>query len=785
MHGPDPSETLISFVDEGDPVDQAGAVDTLPPGNDRIAGRYEILGLLGVGGMGSVYRVRDLELDETVALKRLRRELVTAPGAVARLRQEVKLARRVTHPNVVRTFDLGEHGDERFLTMEWIDGHSLSQALACRGAFPADRVVAFGRQLCAGLSAAHRAGVLHRDLKPDNVLVTRDGRVVITDFGIARAAAEAGATRAGLVGTPAYMAPEQVEAGGRIDARADQYALGAVLYEILTGERAWPGDEVFPVALARLTRPPPDPRSRKPDLPSRMADLVVRCMARSPEDRFPDVDAVAEALAAMGGSAGPLATAPGRTVRSPEADAHLLAVLPLSCGTDDDAWIAEGLTEELIDALSMTPGLRVRPLSAVAGLDGTDPRRAGADLGVTVVVTGSVRRAGEQIRLSVRLLSVADGYQVWARRATSAPSAALALSDQLAEEIAGALTVQLTGPRREQSEDPVAVELYLKGRAASRRNWQLDMSEAVALLAAARERAPAHPSILAAHATALARHGFASRADAQGALLEQAGDAARRAVQAGPELGEPWMALATVQLYRGDSAGAYKAVRTALARAPGVARAHELQGMLLFEAKRLEEAEASLRTAISLDPGGQQARWELARLCALQGRWSEADTLLAEPVEESQRFALALVELRLDLWRGRPTTVDLEIFRRSGAVEATVILQIADLHARLVRERQMVPGLVELSELRASAARGRQRWVILQSTAEALAFVGDSAGALARIRTAVDEGLQDLAWMDLCPPLAPVREQPEWAALRATVAGRAASVADQTVGTTG
>ncbi len=187
----------------------------------------------------------------------LRKDLVSAPGILERFRREVKLARRVTHRNVARVFDIGEHEGEKFLTMELIDGESLGARLTREGALPFPRVAEIASGICAGLAGAHAAGVVHRDLKPDNVLIASDGRVVLTDFGIARAFSESGAgsTLRLLVGTPAYMAPEQVEGRQDVDALADVYALGVVLYELLTGRRAWPGGAPLAVATARLINP--------------------------------------------------------------------------------------------------------------------------------------------------------------------------------------------------------------------------------------------------------------------------------------------------------------------------------------------------------------------------------------------------------------------------------------------------------------------------------------------------------------------------------------------------
>lgn len=265
---------------------------------DRIAGRYEVLSVLGRGGMGIVYAVRDHELGDVVALKVLTREKVESPELLSRFREEVRLARRVTHRNVARTFDIGEHEGMRFLTMELVEGALLSTLLDATGPLPIATAMEVARQMARGVAAAHEAGVVHRDLKPENVSIAKDGRVVIMDFGIARTThvEEALAITERVWGTPAYMAPEQVEGLVEVDARADVYAFGTVLYEMLTGEVAWTASSPYLVATARLTSPPPDVRARRVDVPFALAELVTRCMARDPAERFEDGAALLRAL---------------------------------------------------------------------------------------------------------------------------------------------------------------------------------------------------------------------------------------------------------------------------------------------------------------------------------------------------------------------------------------------------------------------------------------------------------------------------------------------------------
>lgn len=367
-------------------VDEAiGSASTLP--SQCIGGRYDVLGRIGAGAMGNVYRVRDRELDEVVALKMLRSELAGDAQSLARFRQEVKLARRVTHQNVARTFDIGEHDGEKFLTMEFVDGEPLSRIVE-RGPMEVDAAIAIALGACAGLEAAHEAGVVHRDLKPDNVLIGAGERVVITDFGIAGDARQQTGTFAGM---PAYMAPEQVE-GKTIDGRTDLYAFGAMLFERVTGRMAWEGTSPFLVASARLTQPPPDPRAVRRDLPEALAAAIVRCLARAPGDRFARAKDLADALRSARTTHAPPLDERAIAMAVPHTTETSVAVLPLRNAGSFDDYVIDGLTDDLVDTLSMTAGLRVRPRGVVmryAGVQG-DPRLCASSASPRVFNSGQV-----------------------------------------------------------------------------------------------------------------------------------------------------------------------------------------------------------------------------------------------------------------------------------------------------------------------------------------------------------------------------------------------------------
>jgi serine/threonine-protein kinase len=463
--------------------------------SEVVAGRYRIVRWLGGGGMGRVYEALDTELGEKVALTVLRAGL--SEEAIARFRREVRLTCRIQHKNVARMFDIGEHAGDKFLTMELVDGEPLSRRVGRPMPWP--ELKALAEQLCEGLAAAHAAGVIHRDLKPDNVLVeAATGRAVITDFGIARSIDDAGVTQVGtVVGTPRYMAPEQL-AGKDVDAHADLFSLGVMLFELATGERPWSGDNPISIAVQQATVAP---RSLEQSaVPPAFAASVAACLALDPDQRPASARDVGAAIAAE--SSAPIAAVPRgdkskRAPATPEpAPQTTLAVLPVTCAPADQ-YLAEGLREDVTDTLSTTAGLRVRPAAAVSG---EDPREIGQRLAVDHVVVGSLRRTPTGLRISVRLVGVADGFQIWAHKADVAEAEILAAAEQIAGGIAEALSTRAQAATRPI--DPRAVDLYLRARAELRRFWGNHVRDASQLLEQAAEYAPASPQILSALALA-------------------------------------------------------------------------------------------------------------------------------------------------------------------------------------------------------------------------------------------------------------------------------------------
>lgn len=754
-----------------------------PPPPPLVAGRYRIVGLLGRGGMGSVYRAHDTELDENVALKMLSHELVGSPSLIERFRREVKLARRVTHENVARVFDIGEHEGVPFLTMEFIEGESLADLLVRTGRLPVAKTLELARAVCTGLAAAHRAGVIHRDLKPDNIMLSREGRVLITDFGIARdpVASRGGATLGIVVGTPAYMAPEQVEARAEIDARADIYALGAMLFELVTGEVPWQGSSPMAVAAARLYAPPPSASALHREVPAQLSAVIERCMAREPAARYATADEVRDALAGasptlMEGASPSLPP----IARAPAVQSKTVAVLPFrNLGPKDEDYVAEGLTEDLIDTLSMTAGLRVRPRGAVIGYaaESRDPREIGRELGVEVVVEGSLRRTPNLVRLSARLISVEDGFQIWAQRFDRPAADLLVVSDETARAVVEALTLHGVARQRVAPADPVAVDLYLKARALLRKLWPGYVLEAAKLFRKAHELAPGDARILAGYARACSRLWFFG-AEGIEQVASEARSVSERALAAAPDDAEVLLSRAAVLLMDSEPRAAAELAERALRVAPESPDALELYGRLLLEAGQPERAIGVLERARALEPSLPSANDDFVRALALIGQYQRVLEELDAPIATELAHSRAVLRLRLALWSPLIAASAASV-RVPDEYDPQSAWQVVISIQTLLAGGADSPALTAFRRFVESPGKNaRFETMMNQLAAEMLAHFGDIDGARGHLDRAVAAGLIDLAWLDLCPVLAPLRDDPRFLGARAIVAERAKQVLD-------
>jgi len=404
-------------------------------------GPYEIDVLIGKGGMGEVYRARDTRLQRDVAIK----VLPAGGDGGHRFELEARTIAALSHPNICQIYDVGPG----YLVLEYIDGRPLS------GPLPPDQVFALARQLASALQAAHARGIIHRDLKPGNILV-RDGAATVLDFGLAKWTAgetTRSQTQAGtLLGTLAYMSPEQAN-GRPADERSDIFSLGAILYELLSGERAFTGDTTAEILGAVLHR---QPSPLQPITP--LARIVERCLAKAPGDRFQSASDLASALERPA----PPATEP----RKPS-----IAVLPFAdmSPDGDHEWFSDGLAEEIINALAHAPALKVIARTSAFAFKGKpdDVRRIAATLGVNSVLEGSVRRSAGRLRVTAQLINATDGAHLWSGRYDRDVSDVFQIQDEIAHAIVAALEVVLLPSqvrRGRRAANAAANDAYLKGR---------------------------------------------------------------------------------------------------------------------------------------------------------------------------------------------------------------------------------------------------------------------------------------------------------------------------------
>jgi serine/threonine protein kinase len=407
-----------------------------------LADRYTVDRELGRGGMAIVFLAQDQKHHRKVAIKVLKPELAAALGRERFLR-EIETAAGLSHPHILPLHDSGEADGFLYYVIPYVEGESLRERLDRERQLPLDDALQIAREVTDALGYAHRHNILHRDIKPGNILLS-GGHALVTDFGIARAITATGVgqlTEVGtLVGTPAYMSPEQVDGSPYIDGRADIYSLGCVLFEMLVGEPPFRGSWLTAVIANRLTSPMPSPRAFRQLVPEAIDAAVRKAMADLPADRFATAAQFAEGL----GTARPSGPSP---VAVPD---RSIAVLPFKNQSSDpeSEYFSDGIAEEIINALAQLPGLHVaaRTSSFAFKGKGADVAEVGAKLKVATVLDGSVRKAGNRVRITAQLVNVSDGYHLWSERYDSELDDVFAIQDHIARAISQRFEVMLASP---------------------------------------------------------------------------------------------------------------------------------------------------------------------------------------------------------------------------------------------------------------------------------------------------------------------------------------------------
>jgi len=609
---------------------------------NSLSGRYEIQREVGRGGMATVYLARDVRHGRPVAVKVLHPELGLSLGPERFLR-EIQIAARLQHPHIVPLYDSGQAEDLLYYVMPFVEGESLRQRLQREGRLPVDEALKVTRAVASALDYAHRQQVVHRDIKPENVML-HDGEAMVTDFGIAKAVSAAAdtLTRTGTaVGTPQYMSPEQAGGEGEIDGRSDIYSLATLLYEMLTGSVPFTGSQQ--AIMAQLfTSPVPSLRDRRDDVSNTLEQVVQRALAKAPADRYPTPAQFAAALGApdvLTPTASPAAASRGKSI----------AVLPfVNMSADpDNEYFTDGIAEEIINALNKVQALHVAARTSAFAFKGKnqDIRKVGEQLGVTTVLEGSVRKAGNRLRVTVQLVNVADGYHLWSERYDRQLDDVFAIQDEISANIVKALRVVLSDREKRQiekepsTENVEAYEYYLRARQYFHQFRRAGIQYARRMFERAVEVDPGFAKAYAGIADCCSF--MYMYWDGSNANLEGADSASAKALELGPELAEAHASRGFALSLRREYEKSRAEFERALELNPKLYDAHYLYARACFQEGRLEDAVRHYQEAARIRPEDYQAR--LLMVNPLHGLGRHDDAL------EAMRSGVEVVEHHLEL----------------------------------------------------------------------------------------------------------------------------------------
>jgi len=758
-------------------------------------GTYEIVGLIGAGGMGEVYRAKDSRLGREVAVKVLPAAVTSHPERLARLEHEARTVAVLNHPHIVVLHSLEEEGGIRFLTMELVEGRGLDRVVT-PGGLPLAQLLELAIPISDALVAAHERGIVHRDLKPSNVMVTRDGWVKVLDFGLARPAADlrgedartatidpaavAANAEGAASGTVPYMAPEQIR-GEAPDARSDLFAFGVLLYELATGRRPFTGPSSPDVTSAILRDAPIPLSSLRDDLPRDLNRVIMRCLEKNPRDRVQTARDVYNELRYIQRETSPDTRGSASAALPPPAgrtdDVPSIAVLPFvnRSRSEEDEYFADGLADELLNVLTKIRGLRVTARGSSFQFKGTNEDLAviGAKLNVATLLDGSVRKSGNRVRISVQLVKAADRVQLWSETYDRSLDDIFAVQDDIAQSVVKELRTTLLGEEpdseasgKARAEVAVAAKghghsaeahrLYLQGKYFLDRLTQQDVVRGIQYLNEAVGLDSAHVSAWLELSRA---HGM--RAGYGWGPLEEAGRLAReavnRALELAPDSAEAHVRLANIQLYLDwDWSGAEGSLRRALALSPTNNAALRSSGSLSMMLGRLVEAETFFLNANEQDPLNSFGYQSLGIVYRFSGRLNDS--------ELAHRKALELSPQR---------------FTTHGSLALTLADQGRDAEALV--EANLEPAdwsrLVGLTYAHTRAGRIRESGETLQRLVETHA--ADSPFQIAELHASRGEVEEAFTWLDRAlavrdtgivmakadPSLRALHRDPRWNAL--------------------
>ncbi|MCH7985462.1 MAG: protein kinase [Acidobacteria bacterium] len=739
----------------------------------KTLSHYRVVEKIGAGGMGEVYRARDEHLGRDVALKVLPAGTLGDEHARKRFRKEALALSKLNHPNIATVFDFDTQDGTDFLVMELVEGVTLSDKLA-GGPLPEKEITRLGMQLAEALEEAHERGVVHRDLKPGNVMVTPKGQAKILDFGLAKllrpvsetATTESFTETQGVAGTLPYMAPEQLR-GLAPDHRSDIYSFGVVLYEMATGQR--PFQERLATALANdiINKPPPPPGRLKPDLSSRLEEVILKCLEKEPEHRYQSAREVLADFRRLG--AAPIAVSSARSVvrrwvlavvallvlvggavgisvwrqqrvappTSAVAAKPSLAVLPFENLSPDpeNEYFSDGMTEEITSKLSRIQNLQVAARTSAARFKGSDKdiKEIGTELGVRYVLEGSVRKAGNRVRITAQLIDTASGFNLWAEDFEGELKDVFAVQEETALKIAEALNLRLSpqeqqAVQRRYTDNPEAYDAYLRGQAlveyfsipekleAARRHFeqalQLDPDYALALAGLATVDAEYNRNI-----------------DPDPARLQRAEELAQRALTLEPQLARAHIALGQVYGNRYDYVRAAEQMREATQLEPDNPYAWDFLSWALGyqQPPDARGAEEAAREALRLQPNFPGAYYHLGRALLHRQRYEEAIGAFKHSLELSPDF-------------------------NTGSYGLAQVYLAQEAYDRALAEWNKSGGL-------------RKSAIGFALLGSIYAAQGKKENALAELKKALAAGYRDFAYLDASPYFDSLRSDPRFQSL--------------------
>ena len=728
-----------------------------------LAERYVIERPLGVGGMATVYLAEEPKHSRHVAVKVLHPDLARSLGTERFLR-EIRIAAGLSHPHIVPLLDSGEADGRLFYVSVYVPGGSLRDRLNRERTLPLGDTLRVAREVGSALESAHRNGYVHRDVKPENILLA-EGHALLADFGVALVSVARGGeaiTDAGLaLGTPEYMSPEQASGERDLGPASDVYSLACVIFEMLTGEPPFRGANPRATMAMHVTRTPPSSRSSRPELPAALDRAIGKALAKEPTQRY----------ATVGDFLGALESSALARLSTARAAPRTIAVLPFVNASPEaeNEYLSDGITDELIVALAKVDGLRVASRTSAFALKGKaqDIRAIGALLGASVVLEGTVRKAGERLRITAQLSSADDGQLLWSQRYDRTFEDVFAIQDEIANTIVSTLRATTfasleTPVARRHTENVRAHSLYLRGRHAWNKRTQEGVFEAIDFFEQAIKEDPG----FALAYTGLA-DSFALLLDYRSVPVSEwharAKEYARKALALDESLAEAHTSLAwSLFIHDWDWAGAAQEFRRAIELDPKYATAHQWHAFSLASRGRLDEALLEGHVAQELDPASVSIRRTLGWLYFYARKYEQATYHLARAVEmnpdaeETYRVLGLAVAMQGDLVEAS------RVLREAITLRGAGPYTIATLGYVLARSGQREEALKLLHDLEQRASTGYVSPVAFATVAIGM---GDVERALDWTERAHDERRGWVTYLRVNPIFDSLRDSPRFQAL--------------------